>query len=1842
MSVHFTHPVVSEAQVGKTDKSVARLEPESATFAAVFTARDQLEIRPLKPLPAGETFTLTLYPQALDGVDDGLPPLVSKVTVMRQALRVRVDALAPAGDGQMMLTGHVETADIADPQAVSRVITASQNGAALKTVWQHDGSGHEHSFTVVGIERNADATAVSLRWNGKPLGVQSQGGHDYPVPASPQAFVVTLVRAVSDPEPHVRVQFSQPLLGNQNLAGMVTLNGQPATVRINGSALEVYPKDKIEGGKVALVVNPGIRSARRVRLDDALERTLTLTVTKPGVRFVGDGSILPAGKTLSVPFEAVGAKAVKVQAFEVYENNIPYYLQSHALDSGDVDSSTGRWLWQKTLSLPPGMSEGWQRYRLDLTELMALHPHGLALLKLRLDADTSSYQCPGDKPGSQVTLPDNYEGPGQDDDEDDIDRYYQDAGYLRWSDRDDPCSDAYYAYNDRVEASRGFLASNLGLIAKRGEDQRLLVLASWLDHNSAASGASITVYNYQNQPIGKGTTNEQGEASIAVTGTPFYLLAEQGDQRGYLKLARNLALPTNQFDTGGERVRGGLKGFFYGERDVWRPGDAIHLTFVLGDPNDHLPDDYPVTLDWINPRGEKVASYTSSKPVGGFYAFTLHTAEQAPTGNWRAVARIGKRTFDTLLRVEAIKPNHLKIDLQAPATLSAAQDNAVTLHGQWLNGATAADLKSDVKVRLVNRKAAFAGYDGFVFGDATRKLDAEPFTAFEGQLDDSGEARFQLAVPAIEPAGMASAVLTTRVFENSGDYSTQIRALPVMPYQHWVGIHVPRGSGWGGALGYDQDTGIDLLTLDSDGKPEAGRALTLSVYRIEWRWWWDRGSDDLANFVSDPDTHRLKEVALTSDEKGRVQWTLHGPDYDWGRYLIRVCQDQGRQCAATTVYLGWGGERGAGGDAATRLALSTDKTHYQVGDTAHVEVPASGGGRLLVSLEDGDHILKHYWVAVPAGQDTQRLDIPVTADMAPNVYVDVILLQPHAGRDNDRPIRLYGIAPLLVEDPATRLQPVIKAPQRVRPQQVLPVTISEQQGRPMTYTLAVVDEGLLGLTNFHTPYIHNAFYQREALGVRTWDLYDQVVGAYGGDLDRLLAVGGSDALENGREKQSRRFPPVVRFLGPFQLGKNETQTREVKLPAYMGQVRVMVVAGNGHAYGSADRDVTVTQPLTLLSTLPRVLGPGERLDLPVTVFAAPDAQGKVPGRVTLSAKAEPPLEVTQGETTLHFKQAGDQIGMLSLQVGEGTGTADITVHASAEGFVHAGADGSPDEYRADETVHMPIRAPNPATTEQQGRLLEKGESWQLAVQPHGVAGTNQAWLTVSRLPDMGLQRRLEYLINYPHGCIEQTTSAVFPQLYLDRLIDLSSAEKARIQSNISAAIKRYRRFQLAGGGFSYWPGGSAANDWGSNYAGHFLVEARRLGYAVPSDMLDAWKAFQQRQADNLGSHPWDWSTQAYRLYTLALAGSPQVGAMNRLRELLINEASRQQEEQQSAQRKAQQEGQQRAQRVQVDANYPAARWLLAAAYQRMGLDDVAAELIPDQVSADYHDSWYYTFGSRLRDESIALLVRAQRDGAHDGGSQDANQGVWPLVKQIAGELASSRWYSTQSLSWALMSLAQVGGADASDDGNTQSFAFRWKQDQEDWQPIHSQAALFRQTLERPDSARQLVVRNDSDRRLFVSVTTRGTPPPGGETAARHGLSLSARFVDRAGKPLDPAHLRQGTDFQAIVTVSNLSGQRLEHVALTQILPSGWQITESARAGEQQGDQQDAPLNYRDVRDDRVMTYFNLPRGKSRTYVVSLNASFAGRFYLPGWQVNAMYQGSIYGRSAGQWVEVQRD
>ncbi|HSC67350.1 MAG TPA: MG2 domain-containing protein [Cellvibrio sp.] len=1811
---HFTHPVVGKEQLNKPLDGIVKLDP-AQDAVAVFTADDTMELRHPQRFVSGSHFDVILLPDQLQNLPNSLQPLRYTLNVLQQEITLRETGLvtdAKSSD-KMRLDGELETADSADKSAVEKILTANHYDKTLPVIWKHLDE-RRHQFSVENIERGTSATQLRIQWDATAIGASSKGEKILDIPAA-KTFEFTSVRAVQSPDTYVEVRFSDALDASQNLSGLARIDNQDARAQIDGNALRIYGSNGLKG-TVSVYIDAAVHSAAGKKLADKIVRNITFTPEIPAVRFAETGNIMPAADRLSIPIEAVAINAVQVRAFEIYPDNIGQYLQSSNLNYKSqryIDNynqrDVGRYLWQKTVTLPHIPANGWERFDLDVSDLMKDKKGSLLRLEVEVLPQFSSYACaepPKSQVGENVTEL-NYEGFYKETSvPENLQRYYESAGYYDWDKRSNPCDAGYYVHNDKTLSAQMFFASSIGLLAKQGGDNQLHVLATDLRSAKPLPDAEITAYNYQQQRIGAGKADTNGLVTLAVEGVPFYIKAEKDGDIGYLKVPRNNSLPTSQFDTGGTKPEQGLKGFFYGERDIWRPGDEIFLTFVLMDKDKKLPENYPVTLEFFDARGGKVKSITNATPVGGFYTFQLATNDNAPTGNWRAIVKIGDHYFDKVIKIENIAPNHLKMDLTLPETglRSDAMPFNTTLQAQWLNGATAASLKADIKVRLSASKTKFSGLDGYQFDDKARSFTQEPQTVFEGQLDANGqtpvEMKFELDTP---PPGVLNAVFTQRVFEPGGQFSSQYRSTSFYPFNTFVGIHSPAGNSlYEGALDKDSNHLFDLVTVDATGKPVANRKLQVTLYRIEWRWWWEDNEEDFSRYVSN-DYHRsLETQTVSTDATGHATWTLEGAKYEWGRHLVRVCDadESGvtQHCSSQDIYLGYGYGDKSKRDASTRMSMTTDKERYLVGDEANVQLPPGPDRQVFVSLENGNRVLSRYWQTVKNGED--HFSVKITPEMSPNVYVHVTQLQAHEGRNNDLPIRLYGIVPLMVDDPATHLSPQIEAPEKVRPESALDVSVSEAQGHPMTYTLALVDEGLLGVTDYRTPDPHDTFYRREALGVLTWDLFDMVIGAYGADLSRLLAIGGSDTIKKRDSNRERRFPPIVKFYGPFQLAAGEKRVEHISLPPYMGAVRLMVVAGDGHAFGKSEKTVTVTQPLTLLSTLPRVLGPGEELDLPVTAFVSEAPFGIAKIRVT----ADDFFTVLKGEESAPFEKPGEATVRLRLKVNERVGMAKIIVNAEIGGET------------AHETINIPVRTANLPSVKTETHVLQPGETWQPQLVPHGMLGTNVTTLTASRAPELKLEERLQYLVQYPHGCIEQTTSSVFPQLYLGELAQLNTQQTSEIEHNIQAGIDRIATFQTASGGFSYWPYQPEVSAWGNDYAGHFLLEAKRLGYSVPPALLNKWLAYQQEQARNSNaSQGYERVDQAYRLYTLALGDQPDTGAMNRLRDALKSEANN---------------------------SSQMTRWLLALAYQQVGLKDVALELLQQAgttAHATDYDYWYY--GSALRDEGVLLLLQ------HKLGQ---TQQAWQLAQQMANGLATDNWYSTHSTAWALTALAQTFG-----NASGQESRFAMKQGNGEWQSLVSQRVLYQQGFDQYQNG-SLSLRNDGSSPLYLALSNRGMPANTEEQPVSQGLSLDVHYTDMQGQPLDVHSLKQGQDFMAEVTVQNLGDRHLDNLSLTQVVASGWQIRNTRLEGaEQQSD-----LDYQDVRDDRLLSYFPLAwnHGKGSYYwpdwwhhyderhiddtvtvKMLLNASFAGRFYLPGWRAEAMYDATKQAASTGQWVEV---
>ena len=1714
---------------------------------------------------------------------------------IREFLTINLEGLAPLDEvspNQFLLRGTLTTLDREESPAIQKVLSAQQEGKALAVDWTHDADGLNHGFVIKTVQRLEQSSQVLVKWDGVPIGAEQKGSRQVDVPSLGQ-FELMDAEAVLEPATSVLLRFSDPLKKNQNLRGLITIPGHEPTFEIDNNVVRVYSAKGFTAS-INVTINPGVRNFNDRRLMQAIERTVVFQRITPAVRFVGKGIILPDKDRLTIPFEAVSLRSVQVTAFQIFSNNMAHFFQQNNLEGKENLSMVGRFLWRKTVPLSDKAEDtaGWRRYSLDVTQLLGENPGSLFRIMLSFNRGNSAYPCSNnDKPVPEPPLQNQEDASYRDySNWDYAEDYYDEEGRSGWQDRSDPCKDAYYnsRFNSEAVQSRNFLASNIGLVAKLGENLDLHVVTTDIRTAEPLSGVRVRALNFQNQLLAEGESDGSGFLTLKLPGQPFFIEAQQGRDRGYLRLSKDGALATSHFDVGGEKVEKGIRGAVYGERGVWRPGDTLYLTFVLFDRENILPREHPVVLELYNPKGQLIQTCKPARSLDAFHSFRIQTDEAAPTGNWKARVLVGGFAFEQGVKIETVVPNRLKINFQPGAgKLLQGKSQEGALSSQWLHGAVAANLKFDAKVRLAPRPTSFPRWPDYVFDDPAREITSSEQSVAEGQLDASGAARFPVQIEMEEAApGMMDATFMVRVFEESGDFSSDTLTLPFYPYESFVGIKLPKGDEARGMLLTDQDQVVQIVTVNPDGQPVSRDKLEASLYKVEWKWWWDKSGDSLAQYVSGTShTPLAKGVVATRDGVG--QWKFQVKYPQWGRFLVRVVDPESGHAAGKAIYIDWPGWAGRAreeqGSGATRLNFSADKERYLVGEKATIFLPDAPQGRALVSLENNSSILKQMWVSTQAGEN--RFSVDLDESMSPNIYVHVTLLQPHSGKKSDTPIRLYGVIPILVENPKTRLEPQLKVADELKPMEDFKVAVQEKSGRAMTYTLAVVDEGLLGLTRYSAPDLRKRFYTREALGVLTWDLFDDVAEAYGAELSRLLALGGGEEGEAaGAAKKQRRFPPVVLFSGPFSLEAKKSAEHRFTMPQYVGAVRVMAVAGSGGAFGVAEKSVPVRQDLMILPTLPRVIRPGESFDLPVSVFVSRADIRKVQVQIEPNERF-----LVEGPRikTVEFSRPGDEIVSFSMTTAVGVGQGSVYIKAVSG------------TRKAESRIAIPVLAANPRIMESLRTEVPPGETRAVPIRAFGVKGTNEVTLEFSTLPPFDLQKRLQFLIQYPHGCLEQTLSISFPQLYLRQLMRLDAAQQKKLENYIAVAIEKMRNFQAANGGFSYWPGAYEAHEWTSTYAGYFLLEASRLGYHVPANMLDLWKKHQKALANSWTVGPeTSRLCQAFRLFTLALAREADLGAMNRLRET-------------------------------AGLDSPAAV-LLAGAFQATGQSEAAEDLLQKckwQVRKYRDDS--LTFGSEFRDKAVMVRTLVQMNQAERAKK---------FLGEIVAGLATDTWYSTQETAYALMALASYyGGSPA------RPFRFKLGWEGESQRDVQADVPFFHQVYSPfTASERKAVVSNSGEASLYMTAYISGVPPAGAEKAHESNLRLEVVFRGMNDSAIDPARLAQGSDLKVEISITNLSKASLSNLALTHIVPTGCQISNPRLFSDaQEGGPAGGYYDYQDIRDDRILTYFSLGAGAKKTFTAVLNASYSGRFYLPGISVESMYDPDFHANSTGKWVEITR-
>lgn len=1350
----------------------------------------------------------------------------------------------------------------------------------------------------------------------------------------------------------------------------------------------------------------------------------------------------------------------------------------------------------------------------------------------------------------------------------------------------------------------------------------------------ALSGARAELLRPSGQVMGSCETDANGGCVIDVPPKgvdptpPFALVVTKGVDFSYIKYSE-LQTPMNSGSGKPYLSAAPYSAYVYGDRDLYRPGDEGHFVAMLRTRDQVAPKEgLPIEVVIRDPRGRIVRRQLSKTNAVGLIEVGMTFADFAPTGRWSMSLKAGKRELTNYpFSVEEFVPERMRVRVKAdPEEGLLGDEHNFKVEAKYLFGGSAQDSPVSVDCRLSADSFEPAKNTQYSYGQSSEFATIKPVDLGESTAEINDQDETIITCPQLDnPAGFkgtAKVRARVSVFEaGSGRATIRTATKTVHPARYYVGLRTDAMQAKSG-----KPVKVEGVIVDWSGEVvDSAQELELEVLRMvsEYGWYYDEDSGD-SSYRSYRRPSRDGTLQKVKVNKGRFSFEFT-PGSDAAGFVVRatdglVTTDLEIDGAYSGYYWWYGSssDNTPSPNAPTPVRFESVK-EAEVGQELELSFESPYKGRALLTMET-HKIISSEWREVVAGKNTWKVSVK---EFAPNVYASAFVIKdPYLeSKDSFIPGRAVGVTSIKLK-PTTYTQAIkIIAPKEVRSEQTLKIIVDAGKTKePMFLTVAAVDEGILSLSNFKTPDPNASFFSRRMLGVQTFDTVGwalmlesiKAASATGGDDDyeeeNDVDTSGEDNAGLGRPKAIK---PVALWSGVIKIPESGKAEVEFKLPLYRGALRVMAVATGRKTVGHADAEVLVRDPLTLQTTMPRFITVEDEVHVPVFVS---NVSGKAQ-EVTVSVEVEevpiegvdsaakldlPLMELLSSKTaTLSLKDGASQRATFTLKAKRQAGAAKLRVTATAG-----------DLSSRDEAI-VPFVAAGPRERTVQRIEIEAGEHDLMRYLEGWVPTSERSTFWVTSIPYGAAFDHLKYLVRYPYGCIEQTTSSTRPLLFIStilQLVDPSLLPKPDdLKKMVDHGIRRVLSMQTTAGGFAYWPGGNYPDAWGTAYAAHMLLDAQKQGYEVPKERLDDALNWMDSNL-SVSSHAY---AEPYMHYVLALDKRGQKARALRLLQQLESSKVPSGERDESV-------------------------YMLKAALYLMGDHSFERELRNPDTTPIVKDRRYgYSYYSDQRRRGLMLSTYYDLFGKDAAGE--------PLAMLVGQGLAqrSSYYYTTQELVWGITGLGKwVKDSAVSFEG-----AELYVNDL----PLKP----TRQLKDRPDVTWSLIRASEyKDLKLKLKSKDKGTlylvlGSEGVRTnptlkMGGNKLDIGRAYVDQEGKDVDLSTVALGQLIYAKITLTNTSAERIDNVALVERLAAGFEL-ENPSLG-----RSDVPVKLRDkawgtqhmnMRDDRVEAFGALYPRQSVTLVLPIRATSAGVFTIPSVSAEAMYDPEVWARAASRRVTV---
>ena len=1347
------------------------------------------------------------------------------------------------------------------------------------------------------------------------------------------------------------------------------------------------------------------------------------------------------------------------------------------------------------------------------------------------------------------------------------------------------------AEDNWVSDSRFISLSDFGLIAKEGTD-KIYVFVNSLKTAQPVSGVNVLAYGGNNQLLGTATSNADGVAEINYAKKEFagfrpaMIIAKTETDFSYLPFS-STKVNMSRFEVGGKHINNtGLDAYIYEERDIYRPGEKINFSVVVRDRQWKSPGELPVKMKFLLPNGKELKTFRKNLNEQGSLEGSVDIAESAITGSYSLEVYNGN---DVLLgsqnfMVEEFVPDRIKVTAKLDKeSLTTGESTKLSINAVNFFGPPAANRNYECEIQVKQNSFNPKKYPSYNFSIANPGIAFDKAVK-EGQTDENGNANETFtAKDEYKNVGLLQASFYTTVFDETGRPVSRSTNADIYTQPVFFGIGE---DGWW-YYPLNQSIKFPLIAINKTEQLTTTQA-KVEVIKHEYRTVLTKNGEYFRYESQKEDKIVASNNINISGENTNFAFTPRTP----GNYELRVSIPGANSYVKKEFYSygGWGNDDNSSFEVSTEgnIDIDVDKTAYNAGETAKVLFKTPFSGKMLVTMET-DKVVSYQYVNVDGRQAS--VDLKLTTDHLPNVYITATLIKPHDVSDIPLTVA-HGYKNIMVEEKSRKMDVKIEATAAVRSRTHQKVKVKAAAGSYVT--LAAVDNGVLQVSGFETPNPYGYFYGKRSLDVNGYDMYPLLFPEIRA---RLSSTGGDGDLETSKRSNpmpNKRIKIVSYWSGITKADGSGEANFEFDIPQFSGEIRLMAVAYKNESFGSTESNMKVADPIVLSTALPRFLSPGDTVNVPVTITNTTSKNTTADATLSVTAPLQAVGSLTQS-VELKANSEARAIFKIIASPAISTGKIKVEVKGMGEKFV-------------DET-DITVRPPSTLQKVTGSGAIAGNTSQKLTIGMNDfIPGSVSYKLVVSRSPALRLANQFAYLVEYPYGCTEQTVSAAFPQLYYGDLADLfntGKASKASANANIQEAIRKIKLRQLYNGGITLWDGEGTEHWWASVYAAHFLIEAQKAGYDVDNGLLLTLLNYLNSKLRSRETILYYYNQKeqkkiapkevAYSLYVLALAGKPNVSAMNYYK---ANPAL-----------------------LALDSRY-----LLSASYALAGDKTRFKEMLPTSFTGEVSVAQTGgSFYSDIRDESISLNVLIDVD--------PTNPQIPIMSNHVVEKLKQRSWYSTQESAFSFLAMGKLA-REANKSTVTATINANGK-------TIGTLTTGSVQLNAKQLGSNTVDIITKGSGNLYYWWQSEGISASGAYKEEDNYIKVRRKFYDRYGRAITGNTFKQNDLVIVQLSLEKSYSGSVENIVLTDLLPAGFEI-ENPRTKELPGMEwiKDASTpTAMDVRDDRINLFVDLYSSRPQNYYYAVRAVSPGVYKMGPASADAMYNAEYHSYNGAGVIKV---